>query len=264
MTRGLIIFRDRTGAIVLVIFVNHDGYPEGLGVTLARFLMVSNTSFGCLVAQAMPLLAVCPNDSDDDDSDIDDELPSTDNFFLDAELVAVDTAGVGDLSQNFCDYTYEIVEQSDGTVMLAVANGAVPSEANAEAHSPAAFFREFSEPGAEPLTRMMLTVDTSVFTVGNLIDLATQHLSCRRPTIDAQSTEYEELGHPTGHDQLCEGCSDDELDVHDLVKFARYKITPLASLPLPLGDGAMLEVDETCYLCILAALPPYYLITPCR
>ena len=89
MTSAVVIFRDRTGAIVLIIYVNHDGYPESLGLMLARFLMVSSTSFGCLVAQAMPLLALCPVDDDDED---DNDESAMEQFFLDADLVVLEHA----------------------------------------------------------------------------------------------------------------------------------------------------------------------------
>ena len=58
MTHGLIVFRDRNGAILLVIYITHDGYPGGIGLELAHSLMLDADSFECLAAQSAAILAV--------------------------------------------------------------------------------------------------------------------------------------------------------------------------------------------------------------
>lgn len=59
MTKGRIVFRNAAGEIVLIVYVNHDGYPEGLGVELADLLLnlqPLRLDFGCLAVQAAGLL----------------------------------------------------------------------------------------------------------------------------------------------------------------------------------------------------------------
>ena len=58
MTHGLIIFRDRNGAILFVMYITHDGFPEGIGLDLAHSLMLEADSFECLAAQSASILAL--------------------------------------------------------------------------------------------------------------------------------------------------------------------------------------------------------------
>ena len=53
MTRGLFIFRNREGEILLVIFVNHDSYPAGWGSSFVETLvevLKDDQHFGQVVA----------------------------------------------------------------------------------------------------------------------------------------------------------------------------------------------------------------------
>ena len=85
---------------------------------------------------------------------------------------------------------------------------------------------------------LTLTVDTSSFTVGQLIELvARKHFSFNRPTIDADS-----LGGDRS-DQLCEG-EIGAADEDELAKYARYYEAPLASLPMPIVSGATLSLSD--------------------
>ena len=237
MTRGVVVFRDCTGTIVLMLFVDHDGNPESFGLELARYLQVANACFGCLVAQSVPMLAISYDDEDEEDSEA--------SLYLDAQLVQPSETELAFLSVEVCNFTYEIVEQSDGTVTLAVSgeqsDGTVALE-------PAAFFRRyqdpFMEPFIQPLLEMTLTVDTESFTVGALIDVAVQHLCIERPTIDAHFHDGEGADQTTHSDQLCDGCSRDVLDADEIARFAHYRNTPLASLPRPVGEGARLHIDH--------------------
>ena len=69
MTRSIIVFRDRNGDVLLVIFINHDGYPEGIGSKLAHSLLAPAENGECLFAQAASILALDshPTDSSSDE-----------------------------------------------------------------------------------------------------------------------------------------------------------------------------------------------------
>ena len=83
-----------------------------------------------------------------------------------------------------------------------------------------------------------LTLDTSVWTVGQLIDLvAKKHLSFNRPTIDAT-----QLNGDT--DQLCEGEELDDDDDDERAKYERYRGTLLTDLPQPIVSGSALQVCD--------------------
>ena len=76
MTRSLIIFRNSEG-VILFIYVDHDGYPAGIGRHLARILGAPSQGFACLAAQAAALLLVdCWSDEVDELDSDDEELPS--------------------------------------------------------------------------------------------------------------------------------------------------------------------------------------------
>ena len=84
-----------------------------------------------------------------------------------------------------------------------------------------------------------LSLDTSRFTVGMLIDLVIKkHFSFNKPTIDATTLGGE------SSDQLCEGVDDDELDEEEIAKYKRYRDLPLGALPQPVVTGSVLAVED--------------------
>lgn len=86
---------------------------------------------------------------------------------------------------------------------------------------------------------MSLTLDTSTFTVGMLIDLvAKKHFSFNRPTIDATPLNDDS-------DQLAEGAELDPIEEKDEIeKYARYRGMTLASLPKAVVNGCLLKIDD--------------------
>ena len=81
-----------------------------------------------------------------------------------------------------------------------------------------------------------LTVDCATFTVGMLLDrVVKKHLSFNKPTIDY--TTMADDG-----DQLCEGT--DDVDDDDKAKFERYLTKPFGELPVPIGAGTTLEIED--------------------
>ena len=81
-----------------------------------------------------------------------------------------------------------------------------------------------------------LTVDCATFTVGMLLDrVVKKHLSFNKPTIDY--TTMADDG-----DQLCEGT--DDVDDDDKAKFERYLSKPFGELPVPIGAGTTLEIED--------------------
>ena len=83
---------------------------------------------------------------------------------------------------------------------------------------------------------LTLTLDTTTWTVGQLIDLVVKkHLSFNKPTIDATQISGD-------LDQLCEG--DDDLDDEERAKYERYAALTLDKLPQPIVTGTKLEVED--------------------
>uniref|UniRef100_A0A7S4C239 SUMO-activating enzyme subunit n=1 Tax=Chrysotila carterae TaxID=13221 RepID=A0A7S4C239_CHRCT len=84
----------------------------------------------------------------------------------------------------------------------------------------------------------VLTVDCSRFTVTQLLEeVIKKHLSFSKPTVDYSTVDGRD-------DQLCEGIAD-EVDEHDAAKFARYLPLALDKLPVPVGSGTTLDVEDT-------------------
>eukprot|EP00908_Phaeocystis_cordata_P010196 Transcript_21038.p2 GENE.Transcript_21038~~Transcript_21038.p2 ORF type:complete len:332 (-),score=138.61 Transcript_21038:74-1069(-) len=95
------------------------------------------------------------------------------------------------------------------------------------------------------LPSMCLVVDTTSFTVGDLIDaVVTKRLGFSRPTIDSETLAVDEDGRFRG-DQLCDGLDPEDLDPEDEAKYARYRGMALSALPLPIGSGSKLHVEDT-------------------
>ena len=84
-----------------------------------------------------------------------------------------------------------------------------------------------------------LTLDTTAFTVGELIDrVAMKHLSLSTPTIDINLEGV--AGFP-----LCDGGPlDPDEDAEEIARFARYRAIKLAELPHPVGTGSMLRFED--------------------
>jgi len=81
-----------------------------------------------------------------------------------------------------------------------------------------------------------LTVDCATFTVGMLLERdVKKHLSFNKPTID-----YTTMADDS--DQLCEGT--DDVDDDDKAKFERYLSKPFGELPVPIGAGTTLEIED--------------------
>ena len=94
---------------------------------------------------------------------------------------------------------------------------------------------------------LMLTVDTSTFTVGSLKTMLTEELGITKPTIVV--TSRHPLATKPGHElKLSDGCIDpedvDEDDAEDYVRYSSYLHKALASLPWPCNDGTELIIED--------------------
>jgi len=93
------------------------------------------------------------------------------------------------------------------------------------------------------LPSLCLVVDTATFTVGDLIDaVVTKRLGFSRPTIYSETLAVDEDGRFRG-DQICEGL--DPEDDEEEAKYARYRGMALSALPVPVGSGSKLDVEDT-------------------
>ena len=82
-----------------------------------------------------------------------------------------------------------------------------------------------------------LTCDTTTFTVAQLIEeVIKKHLSFNRPVIDVTSVGGDRT------DQICEG--DENVDADEKAKYERYRGLTFAALPVPIVDGATLDVED--------------------
>jgi hypothetical protein len=97
-------------------------------------------------------------------------------------------------------------------------------------------------PGASrphwPAGRFALRLDITAWTVKALIErIVQQHLSGCRPTIDYVTAEG-------NGDQLCEGV-EGSVDEDEAEKFSRYLPLTLTELPVPIGSGTVLDIEDT-------------------
>ena len=102
------------------------------------------------------------------------------------------------------------------------------------------FGRALDEPSPKCMVcgtaALTLTLDTTKWTVGGLIDLVVKkHLSFNRPTIDAEALQGES-------DQICEG--DDDQDDNERAKYAKYAALTLSALPQPIVSGTKLQITD--------------------
>ena len=85
---------------------------------------------------------------------------------------------------------------------------------------------------------LSLALDTSKFTVAQLLDdVVKKHLSFNKPTVDYSTLDG-------NGDQLCEGM-EDEVDEDEAAKYERYRGMTLSALPVPIGSGSQLDVEDT-------------------
>ena len=154
MTRGIVVFRDSEGRIVLVISgINNDGYPQCFGMRLALTLLSAEfESFACLVAQAVPLLLLDDDEDDEDDEEEEDLRPFDDGVII-RTVWARDIGWVPEQSlqdaMDFIDYQYCVREQASsqsGVIIEIIESGdPVPKER----HTPENFCQVYGreEPG---------------------------------------------------------------------------------------------------------------------
>ena len=122
MTRSVIIFRDSDGRVVLVIYCNHDGYPEGFGRQLAEMLNdAESTGFGCMAAMAVPILLLSEMPDDVDSND--DESDFSPSVYFDRDLIPC--RPMEQLVLDMCSFVYVVdeVPSSPGGVTVRVLEG---------------------------------------------------------------------------------------------------------------------------------------------
>ena len=69
-----------------------------------------------------------------------------------------------------------------------------------------------------------------------MAEVIKKHLSFNRPVIDVTSVGGDRT------DQICEG--DENVDADEKAKYERYRGLTLAALPVPIVDGATLDVED--------------------